>query len=81
MDEFLLSIKADNDLDAIADYTLEVWGQAQTQDYIFNLVESFKVLAVKPELGRSASEYSSQLKKFNYKAHTIFYEPTETEFL
>ncbi|WP_410504667.1 type II toxin-antitoxin system RelE/ParE family toxin [Maribacter sp. ACAM166] len=30
-----------------------------------------------PELGRSAAEYAPQLKRFNYKAHTIFYEPIE----
>jgi toxin ParE1/3/4 len=34
-------------------------------------------LADKPELGRSAAEYAPSLKRYNYKAHSVFYEPTE----
>ncbi len=77
MHKYILSLKADYDVDDITDYTLEVWGEAQTHDYITNLLQCFESLAIKPELGRSAAEYAPQLKRFNYKAHTIFYEPTE----
>ncbi len=77
MHKYILSLKADYDVDDITDYTLEVWGEAQTLDYITNLLQCFESLAIKPELGRSAAEYAPQLKRFNYKAHTIFYEPTE----
>ncbi len=77
MHNYITSIKADYDLDEIADYTIKVWGEAQTLDYITNLLQCFESLAIKPELGRSAAEFAPQLKRFNYKAHTIFYEPTE----
>ncbi len=77
MHKYILSLKADEDVDDIADYTLEVWGEARMENYITNLLQCFKSLAIKPELGRSAAEYAPQLKRFNYKAHTIFYEPTE----
>ena len=51
MHKYTLSSRADNDLDDITDYTLEIWGENQTRDYITGF--------------------------YNYKAHTIFYEPTE----
>lgn len=77
MHKYILSLKADSDVDDITDYTLEVWGEAQTHDYIANLLQCFEYLAIRSELGRNAAEYAPQLKKFNYKAHTIFYEETE----
>jgi len=77
MHKYILSLKADSDVDDITDHTLEVWGESQTLDYITNLLLCFKTLAINPELGRSAAEYAPQLKRFNYKAHTIFYEPIE----
>jgi len=77
MHTYILSLKADYDVDDITDDTLEVWGESQTLDYITNLLQCFKTLAINPELGRSAAEYAPQLKRFNYKAHTIFFEPIE----
>jgi toxin ParE1/3/4 len=77
MHKYILSLKADYDVDNITDHTLEVWGESQTLDYITKLLLCFKTLAINPELGRSAAEYAPMLKRFNYKAHTIFYEPTE----
>lgn len=77
MNSYILSSKADNDLDDITDYTLEVWGENQTRDYVTKLLLCLQSLADKPELGRSAAEYALSLKRYNYKAHTVFYEPTE----
>ena len=75
---YALSYRADNDLDDITDYTIEIWGENQTRDYLSGLVQCFQTLANKPDLGRSAAEYASPLKRYKYKPHTIFYEPTET---
>lgn len=77
MNRYFLSSKADKDLDNITDYTLEVWGEAQTRAYVTKLLKCFQSLADKPELGRGAAEYAPSLKRYNYKALTIFYEPTE----
>lgn len=77
MHKYTLSSRADNDLDDITDYTLEIWGENQTRDYITGFLQCFQSLANKPDLGRNAAEYAPLLKRYNYKAHTIFYEPTE----
>ena len=76
MSSFHLSKKADGDIDDIVDYTLEFWGESQTHDYVTKLYQYLQTLADDPDLGRSASEFALSLKRCNYKAHTIFYEPT-----
>jgi len=76
MPDYFLSARADLDIDNIADYTLENWGEAQAYDYITNLLQCFESLVTQPDLGRSAAEFAPRLKRFNYESHTIFYEPT-----
>ncbi|WP_026808549.1 type II toxin-antitoxin system RelE/ParE family toxin [Arenibacter latericius] len=77
MNRYNLSSKADKDIDDIVDYTLVTWGESQTYDYVSELVQFFQRLADSPEIGRSAAEYAPSLKKYIFKAHTIFYEPTK----
>ncbi|MGB5358991.1 type II toxin-antitoxin system RelE/ParE family toxin [Eudoraea sp.] len=77
MPSYYLSSKADSDIDDIVDYTLETWGESQTHSYITELYQFLQTLADNPDLGRSASEFAPPLKRYNYKAHTIFYEPTK----
>lgn len=50
MNEYRLSLKADNDLDDITDYTLEVWGETQAKVYVVELLQCFQSLADKPAL-------------------------------
>ena len=77
MNEYRLSLKADNDLDDITDYTLEVWGETQAKVYVTELLQGLRPLADKPSLGRNASEYGFLLRRYNYKGHAIFYELTD----
>jgi toxin ParE1/3/4 len=77
MPSYYLSSKADGDIDAIVDYTLKTWGESQTHDYVTELFQFLQTLADNPNLGRSAAEFIPELKRSNYKSHTIFYEPTE----
>ncbi len=81
MHRYLLSSKADEDLDDIADYTLKTWGERQTQEYLVGLIDSFEKIYKTPEIGRDASEFSPNLKRFNYKAHSVFYMSTDTRIL
>lgn len=77
MSSYNLSSKADSDIDDIVDYTLERWGESQTHDYVTELLQFLETLSDSPEIGRSAAEYAPPLKRYNFKAHTIFYEPTK----
>jgi len=40
--------------------------------------EAFEVLATNMDLGRDASEFIPDLKRFSYKAHTVFYLQTSS---
>jgi plasmid stabilization system protein ParE len=42
MANYVLSVKADEDVDAIADYSLEKWGENQTLVYANRIIECFK---------------------------------------
>lgn len=81
MSSYYLSSKADDDIDDIVDYTLETWGESQAHIYVVELYQFLQTLADNPNLGRSASEFSALLRRYNYKAHTIFYEPTKKGIL
>ena len=76
MNSYNLSFKADKDLDNITDYTLVTFGEKQTRAYVTGLMLCFQSLAENPEIGRRAEIYAPLLKVFTYKAHSIFYEPT-----
>ena len=49
------------------------FGLPQAQKYFYSMHEAFEVLAENMDLGRDASEFIADLKRFAYKAHTIFY--------
>jgi len=49
------------------------FGLSQAQKYFFSMHEAFGVLAKNKNLGRDASEFIDELKRFSFKAHTIFY--------
>jgi len=76
MASYHLSSKADGDIDDLVDYTLETWGESQTHTYITELYQFLQTHADNPDFGHSASEFAPPLKRCNYKARTIFYEPT-----
>lgn len=81
MSRYLLSRKADEDLDEIADYSLEKWGEALTKKYLVELIDCLEKIAKMPDIGRDASEFLPNLRRFNYKSHSIFFMTTDTEIL
>ncbi|NHE59643.1 type II toxin-antitoxin system RelE/ParE family toxin [Cyclobacterium plantarum] len=65
----------------MADYSLEKWGEKQTLAYIEELLNCLEKIAINPEIGRDASEFSAHLKSYNYKAHSIFYLRSESKVI
>lgn len=63
MANYVLSVKADEDVDAIADYSLEKWGEKQTLVYIEELFNCLEKIATSPEIGRDASEFSHSISR------------------
>jgi len=77
MGEFKLSKKAERDLINIAKYTIQNFGEQQSSKYKSELSNCLNRLSKNPHLGRSAAEFYPNLKRYNFKAHSIFYEQAD----
>ncbi len=73
MGVYKLSKEAENDIANIYEYGIEHFGILQAQKYLLEIHDIFQTLADNPDMGRDSSEFVSSLKRFNYKAHMIFY--------
>jgi toxin ParE1/3/4 len=67
---------AESDLANIFEYGIEKFGLQLARNYLVELQNAFQALADNPNLGRSAFEFSTGLRRFSYEAHIIFYLPT-----
>ena len=73
MGVYKLSSKAEIDLAEMYEFGIYKFGLSQAQQYFLGMHEAFNVLAENMNLGRDASIFIADLKRFSYKAHTIFY--------
>jgi toxin ParE1/3/4 len=81
MAEYILSKDADDDLLAIANFTVLNFGEDQAIRYLNELKQLLGQLCQKPELGRGVPEYSPIMKRFNFRSHVIFYQPVDVGIL
>jgi len=68
-----LTPRALEDLDAIADYTVEKWGVDQLESYLEALIERFEWLAENQMLGRDRSDVHPGYRCFPEGSHIVFY--------
>ena len=68
-----LSPDADQDVEAIYDYTAEKFGAAQAMSYLAGIDEILGQLVRNPELGRDRAEIKPGLRSVVHESHTIFY--------
>ncbi|MBT8185407.1 MAG: type II toxin-antitoxin system RelE/ParE family toxin [Eudoraea sp.] len=78
MGVYKLSNKAEIDLAEMYEFGIYKFGLSQAQQYFFGMHEAFEILANNTDLGRDASEFIADLKRFSFKAHTIFYLVTKS---
>ena len=74
MADYKLSSKAEFDLTVMYEFGISKFGLSQAQKYFLSMHETFEVLSKNNDLGRDASEYIMELKRFTYKSHTIFFQ-------
>lgn len=67
------SNKAEFDLAELYEYGIGTFGLSQAQKYFFAMHQVFEVLLNNIDLGRDASEFFDNLKRFSFKSHIIFY--------
>lgn len=68
-----LSVAADQDLEAIFDYTEREFGVEQAAAYLRLIGERFDTLSENPELGRIRDEIRMDLRSLVVEKHIIFY--------
>ncbi len=73
MPAFRFSRRAEDDLRAIADYTLRTWGKAQAARYLGELEVCCQTLARNPALGRSCDDVRPGLRRMEHGKHVVFY--------
>lgn len=77
MADYILSRRADIDLEAIAEFTIGRYGIKQAQRYREELKTCFTNLAENPTMGRRAEQLARGLRRFEHAAHIIFYLPVD----
>lgn len=70
---YKLSQKAEFDLAEMYEEGIFKFGFLQAQKYFLEMHDVFGVLAENADLGRDASEFIKDLKRFAFNAHTIFH--------
>ncbi len=70
---YVLSLAAENDLDAIYDYTTANFGEEKAVEYLLGLESLFYSLAAQPLLGRLRPDVRDGLRSISYVSHVVFY--------
>jgi toxin ParE1/3/4 len=73
LSSYNLTPRALGDLDQIADYTLNQWGERQAEIYLNALAKRFEWLAKNPNAGRIRDEIGPGYKSYREGSHLIFY--------
>jgi toxin ParE1/3/4 len=73
LSSYRIGSKAESDLAAIFDYTVDQWGWKQADAYVDGLSECFQLLADSPGLGRS-SDLVEGVRRFEHSSHVVFYK-------
>lgn len=71
---YKLSKRAEKDLEQIFCYSLMQFGAVQTEKYMKNLLNIFRLLVEYPHIGMDSSHIRPELFRYIYQSHTIYYK-------
>lgn len=78
MSRYVLSPRAQKDLDEIWDYTAERWGLDQAEDYIRLLQRAIETVADDPRKGRRFDEVRAGYRQYLAGSHMLLYRDVES---
>ncbi len=78
MSQYVLSPRAQDDLDEIVDDTADRWGIDQAAFYLRQLRNHIEAVAVQPKAGRPCPEIRTGYYRTKSGSHVIFYRLTAT---
>lgn len=73
MGRYRLTPRAVRDLREIAEYTANIWGLAQRERYLRDIISRLEWLAENPALGRVRKDIAPACRSFPVAHHLIFY--------
>lgn len=73
MDYYILSQKAQEDIEAIYEFGFRNFGKEQALNYLIGMQSHFKLLLKNPEIGKQRDEIKTGLYSLPYASHIIFY--------
>lgn len=73
MPAYRLTPDAQSDLISIRQYTVQQWGEAQSQAYISELRQTIRLIAATPSLGKGRPDVGKGVLSFPYSSHVIYY--------
>jgi len=77
MPTYILTSRADGDLEEIWDYTEQTWSRIQARIYLTKLENRMIALAQHPTAGRKRYDLPGEPMSFHEGRHVIFYRPTQ----
>jgi len=78
---YRLTPDAQTDLIEIRRFTVNQWGTAQSQKYLFELRQTIRLLAETPSLGKSRPDVESSVLSFPHASHVIYYVVHEQQLI
>ena len=78
MTAYVLSPRAQADLDDIWDYTAATWSDAQAEFYIRDIWQAIEAIATDPRKGRVCDDIRAGYRKFLVGSHVMFYRQRGT---
>ena len=73
MKRYILTSRAESDLQGIWDYTDENWGREQAQDYSRDIQAAIEKVASNPKLGKSCEDVRPGYLRYPVGSHVLFY--------
>jgi toxin ParE1/3/4 len=77
MSDYTLTRRAEADLFDIAVHGYRRFGTHRVEAYAAGLEHAFRLLADNPRMGRAADAIRPGVRRHEYAAHVILYEPVE----
>jgi toxin ParE1/3/4 len=73
MSRFVLSPRAQSDLDGIWDYTEEHWGAGQAEAYTRSIAQAIETVEESPRRGKACDHIREGYRQYPAGSHIVFY--------
>ena len=81
MAKYRFTQRAELDLEAIAEYTIERFGAEKARAYLADFKLCFDRLVENPEIGRRVEHLGAGLRRFEQGSHIVFYQVADDGIL